>query len=172
MDRAGISAVKVTLIYATFAVLWILFSDMTVELLLDNAQLRALAQTYKGLMFVIITALLLLMLVLRGNRLLEKTNDMDSLTGLHSLSMFVRTLNITIKKLKSNERFILCYLDVDDFKSINETLGFERADAFLQDLAHDINEMTLPGSLVSRLHADQFASFVKLSDAVDMDSHV
>ncbi|ASG03377.1 GGDEF-domain containing protein [Vibrio anguillarum] len=172
MDRAGISAVKVALIYATFAVLWILFSDMTVELLLDNAQLRALAQTYKGLMFVIITALLLLMLVLRGNRLLEKANDMDSLTGLHSLSMFVRTLNITIKKLKSNERFILCYLDVDDFKSINETLGFERADAFLQDLAHDINEMTLPGSLVSRLHADQFASFVKLSDAVDMDSHV
>lgn len=71
MDRAGISAVKVALIYATFAVLWILFSDMTVELLLDNAQLRALAQTYKGLMFVIITALLLLMLVLRGNRLLE-----------------------------------------------------------------------------------------------------
>ncbi|WP_268844302.1 diguanylate cyclase domain-containing protein, partial [Vibrio anguillarum] len=91
---------------------------------------------------------------------------------MHSLSMFVRTLNITIKKLKSNERFILCYLDVDDFKSINETLGFERADAFLQDLAHDINEMALPGSLVSRLHADQFASFVKLSDAVDMDSHV
>ncbi|MCL2917342.1 putative bifunctional diguanylate cyclase/phosphodiesterase [Shewanella litorisediminis] len=172
MDRAVISALRVAIIYAVFAGFWILFSDIAVELLLDSAQLRAIAQTYKGLAFVIITATLLLMLVLRSNRALEKANEMDSLTGLSSLSVFIRSLNNTIRQLKPTERLILGYLDIDDFKRINDTLGYERADAFLRDLANDINDAALPGSVVSRLHADQFASFGRLDASVDMEAHV
>ncbi len=172
MDKSVISALKVALFYALFAVCWILFSDMAVALLFDTPQLQSLAQTYKGLAFVIITALLLLILVLRSNRALEKASDMDSLTGLHSLSMFMRTLNMTVKRLKPDDRFFLCFLDIDDFKSVNKTLGFDRADAFLQDLAHGFRDVALPGSFLSRLHADQFACFEKLETPVDMDSHI
>ncbi|KFZ38014.1 diguanylate phosphodiesterase [Shewanella mangrovi] len=172
MERTVFSAVKVAAIYAIFATLWILFSDMAVEMLVESSQLRTLAQTYKGLAFVIITAIMLLVLVLRSNRALEKASDMDNLTGLHSISMFIRTLNMTIQQIKPNEHLVLGYLDIDDFKNINETLGYERADLFLQDLAHDFTEAVLPGSFVSRLHADQFASFVKYDEKFDIDEHV
>ncbi|MDW6019182.1 EAL domain-containing protein [Vibrio plantisponsor] len=172
MSRTVTSAVKVAATYALFATLWILFSDLAVETLLPSAEMRAVAQTYKGIAFVVITAGLLLAMVLKGNNALEKANDMDSLTGLHSMTMFVRTLNLTIRQLKPNEQLILGYLDIDDFKRINDAIGFEKADAFLRDLAQALNQALLPGSFASRLHADQFASFAKISGEYDMDEHM
>ncbi|WP_165314079.1 putative bifunctional diguanylate cyclase/phosphodiesterase [Vibrio ziniensis] len=172
MTRNVTSAAKVAVLYALFATLWILFSDLAVETLLPSPQVRAIAQTYKGLAFVVITAGLLLAMVLKGNNALEKANDMDSLTGLHSMTMFVRTLNLTIRQLKPNEQLILGYLDIDDFKRINDAIGFEKADAFLRDLAQALNDALLPGSFASRLHADQFASFAKITNEYDMDEHM
>jgi len=172
MERAVTSAFKVALTYAIFAMLWILFSDLAVETLLDSPSMQAVAQTYKGIAFVIITALLLLGLVVKSNNAIEKSSDMDSLTGLHSLSLFVRTLNQTIRQLGPNEQLILGYLDIDDFRRINESLGYERADNFLKDLALNLNDTLLPGSFASRLHADQFASFARISGEYDMDEHM
>ncbi|WP_427980220.1 putative bifunctional diguanylate cyclase/phosphodiesterase [Agarivorans sp.] len=172
MNRAVTSAVKVTLVYAGFSALWILFSDMAVEWLFDSAQLRALAQTYKGLAFVVTTAVLLLILVLRDNRALQKADDMDSLTGLHSLNMFIRTLNATLSQLNSSERLFVAYLDIDDFKQINEELGFERADTLLQDTAKALLKSALPGSFVSRLHADQFACFAIIEDISEVETRM
>jgi len=172
MNRAVTSAVKVTLVYASFSALWILFSDMAVEWLFHSAQLRALAQTYKGLAFVVITAVLLLILVLRDNRALEKADDMDSLTGLHSLNLFIRTLNATLSKLNSNEHLFVAYLDIDDFKQVNEGLGFERADSFLQDIAKALLKSALPGSFISRLHADQFACFTTFDDISEVETRM
>ncbi len=109
---------------------------------------------------------------MKNNNALEKATDMDSLTGLHSLTMFVRTLNLTIKQLKKDEQLILGYLDIDDFRRINESLGYEKADNFLRELAQGINDTLLPGSFAARLHADQFASFAKITGEYDMDKHM
>ncbi|QSX32321.1 bifunctional diguanylate cyclase/phosphodiesterase [Shewanella avicenniae] len=171
MERAMLSALKVATIYAAFATLWILFSDMAVQVMVESPHLRTLAQTYKGIAFVIITALMLLGLVFRSNRVIEKANDMDHLTSLHSMSMFIRTLSLNIQQLKPNEQLVLGYLDIDDFKTINETLGYEKADIFLQHFAHDLAAVSLPGACLSRLHADQFASFIKYDHSFDIGDH-
>ncbi|AHJ13320.1 putative bifunctional diguanylate cyclase/phosphodiesterase [Sulfurospirillum multivorans] len=54
-----ISPLRIVLIYALFATLWILFSDRLVESLIDNVAYLTLIQTYKGLFFIIVTSLLL-----------------------------------------------------------------------------------------------------------------
>ncbi|WP_286270476.1 putative bifunctional diguanylate cyclase/phosphodiesterase [Thalassotalea hakodatensis] len=174
MDKVVNSAVRIAFIYAVFSGLWILFSDFAVETFIDSANLRALAQTYKGLIFVFVTAMMLLLLVYRNNRALEKTNDLDGLTGLYSINMFIRSLDKSIRSLHSHEQIILGYLDIDDFKALNETIGFDRADMFLRELAADISKATLAGSVTARLHADQFASFalINTDEAFDMDDHV
>ena len=171
MDRAVISALKVSLIYAGFAALWILFSDIAVNALIDGEGLRTLAQTYKGLGFVTITALMLLILVYRSGKTLQKVNDVDSLTGLFSLNMFIRSLAMAIDRKKPGYRIVLGYLDVDNFKSLNQRLGYERADIFLQELALGIRKVSLPGSVVARLHADQFASFSVIESDFDVEDH-
>ncbi|OKY25156.1 bifunctional diguanylate cyclase/phosphodiesterase [Thalassotalea sp. PP2-459] len=174
MDKVVNSAVRIAFIYAVFSGLWILFSDFAVETFIDSANLRALAQTYKGLIFVFVTAMMLLLLVYRNNQALEKTNDLDGLTGLYSINMFIRSLDKSIRSLHSHEQIILGYLDIDDFKTLNEAIGFDRADMFLRDLAADISKATLAGSVTARLHADQFASFafIDTNEEFDMDAHV
>lgn len=172
MDRPLLSAWRAALIYLVFAAGWILFSDMIVASLLSDINLSATVQTYKGLAFVSLTALLLFFTLLRSNRALERANDMDSLTGLQSINLFIRSLDLRIKSLKPGDRLILGYLDIDDFKVINESLGFERADELLKDLAIHIEQATLQGSVVARMQADQFASFAGLDDSIDMEAHV
>lgn len=166
------SAFRITLVYALFAACWILFSDMLVEALIVDPQLFASVQTFKGMAFVAITAVLLFLLVVRDNKAIEKANDMDSLTGLHNINLFIRVLNQRLLNLKPDERLVLGYLDIDGFRQINESIGFERADELLKDLASHLERATLDGAIVARIQADQFASFSTYQVGIDMDAHI
>ncbi|PQV42267.1 PAS domain-containing sensor histidine kinase [Methanohalophilus euhalobius] len=53
-----------TLLYVVFAVLWILFSDMALGWFVSDIRLYGLLQTYKGWLFVLVTALLFLFYVI------------------------------------------------------------------------------------------------------------
>jgi PAS domain S-box-containing protein len=63
--RAGARVLRIVLVYAVFAALWILFSDQAVEHLLSDPADRALTQSFKGLLFVAVTSLLLWGLIRR-----------------------------------------------------------------------------------------------------------
>ncbi|MGE4503841.1 MAG: PAS domain S-box protein [Desulfovibrionaceae bacterium] len=60
-----LGALRVAALYALAGGLWILFSDMGARALFPDASSLALAQTYKGWFFVLVTAVLLLLLVRR-----------------------------------------------------------------------------------------------------------
>ena len=172
MNNSTTSALRVALIYVIFAAAWILFSDSIVESVLADADLITQVQTYKGLAFVIVTAALLFFLILRSNQALERANDMDSLTGLHNINLFIRSLDLRIKNSKPGERLILGNLDIDDFRLINESLGFERANDLLKDLAFHFEYNSLPSAVIARMQADQFASFGPYEEDVDMEAHI
>jgi PAS domain S-box-containing protein len=59
------SAVRAVVLYVVFAALWILLSDSAVTLLFEDAASQRVANTLKGLLFVAVTALLLLFVLLR-----------------------------------------------------------------------------------------------------------
>lgn len=59
---------RIALTYALFATLWIIFSDQLMHRLTDDAQILSRLQTYKGLAFVTITAILVWILVQRSWR--------------------------------------------------------------------------------------------------------
>lgn len=56
-------AVKVAAIYAVFAAIWIVFSDRVIDLFAVNKAVMSTMQTWKGLFFVTITAVLVFLLV-------------------------------------------------------------------------------------------------------------
>ena len=58
-----ISPLRIVLIYALFATLWIYFSDHAVEYFVNDVALFATFSTYKGFVFVVITSLLLYALI-------------------------------------------------------------------------------------------------------------
>ncbi|MEU9478912.1 EAL domain-containing protein [Streptomyces sp. NPDC048191] len=82
----------------------------------------------------------------------------DALTGLPNRSLFFERLE---KALNAGEgqRFGLCYLDLDGFKTINDSLGHAAGDRLLVEVADRLQSCaTAPGEMVARLGGDEFVA--------------
>ncbi|MER6287532.1 putative bifunctional diguanylate cyclase/phosphodiesterase [Streptomyces sviceus] len=93
----------------------------------------------------------------------------DALTGLPNRTLFFERLE---KALSAGEgqRFGLCYLDLDGFKTINDSLGHAAGDRLLVEVADRLQSCaTAPGEMVARLGGDEF---VALTTGPDTESEV
>jgi len=93
----------------------------------------------------------------------------DALTGLPNRTFFFERLE---KALGAGEgqRFGLCYLDLDGFKTINDSLGHAAGDRLLVEVADRLQGCaTAPGEMVARLGGDEF---VALTTGTDTESEV
>ncbi|MGW2098150.1 putative bifunctional diguanylate cyclase/phosphodiesterase [Streptomyces olivaceoviridis] len=82
----------------------------------------------------------------------------DALTGLPNRSLFFERLE---KALSAGEgqRFGLCYLDLDGFKTVNDSLGHAAGDRLLVEVADRLQSCaTAPGEMVARLGGDEFVA--------------
>jgi diguanylate cyclase (GGDEF)-like protein/PAS domain S-box-containing protein len=87
---------------------------------------------------------------------LNELVDHDGLTGLLNR----RALEVRLaESLTAVGEGLLVFLDLDDFKLINDSLGHEVGDAALQALAQRLNVRSGEGSLVSRHSGDEFVIF-------------
>ncbi len=81
----------------------------------------------------------------------------DSLTGLPNRNMFLGELERAILRARrSGESFALCFIDLDRFKSINDTLGHDGGDELLQSMAQRLRGCVRESDLVARLGGDEF----------------
>lgn len=157
IKTAWAATLRVTLVYAVFAWLWILYSDMAVEAMFDNPKDITRLQTYKGGLFVAITALLLFIMVLRNFQKVERAYQLDGLTGLLNHHMFQEQLDRRLSLLQPGQRLVVGYLDIVRFKELNQAIGFDRADQFLIRLADEIQNHAWRTAIIGRLPPDQFA---------------
>lgn len=81
----------------------------------------------------------------------------DALTGCTNRHFFENALNDLIDGLKDSDiSHALCYLDLDQFKVINDTCGHVAGDQLLTDLTENIRKLTREGDILSRLGGDEF----------------
>lgn len=88
----------------------------------------------------------------------------DSLTGLANRRGFMERLEREIHRADQNDwQLAVLFLDLDRFKTINDTLGHSAGDAVLQQAAERLRAVTRPGDTVSRDTADLgAAAFARL----------
>lgn len=82
----------------------------------------------------------------------------DALTGLPNRTLFFERLE---KALAAGDgaRFGLCYLDLDGFKTVNDSLGHAAGDRLLVEVADRLQSCaTAPGEMVARLGGDEFVA--------------
>lgn len=166
------ATLRITSAYVIFAGAWILFSDMAVEAMVPNAEAITLLQTIKGWFFVIVTGLLLFILVLRNYQKLEQVFQLDGLTGLLNHHMFKIQLDRRIATLQAGQKIVLGYLDINRFNEINQSVGIDRADQFLIQLAREFEDFARANSIIGRLPPDQFAIAREYDGQEDIDSRV
>ncbi len=96
----------------------------------------------------------------------------DALTALPNRSLFADRLGqaLAFQKRRAEYRFAVLLLDVDRFKTINESLGHTQGDVLLAEVARRLESLARPGDTVSRLGGDEFA--LLLEDYSDPDEPV
>ena len=117
---------------------------------------------------------------------LEQSNEQirflayhDSLTGLPNRTMFKEFLDRSIAHARRNQQQLaMLFLDIDDFKKINDTMGHQAGDMLLQDVAERLtrvlrgddfiavgSSVDAPNEVLARLGGDEF--IILLPDIAD-----
>ena len=86
----------------------------------------------------------------------------DELTGLASRACFYQVLEEFIKQSTRNkQRFGLLYIDLDDFKGINDSLGHDVGDMLLKTIGERLSQVCREIDFIARLSGDEFCILVK-----------
>ena len=96
-------------------------------------------------------------------RELNVQKDTDELTGLKNKSALTREINVFLSD-KGKNKGILFILDVDRFKSINDTYGHDVGDNVIRQIGTYLNGCFHNGEIVGRFGGDEFVFFTKDSD--------
>jgi diguanylate cyclase (GGDEF)-like protein/PAS domain S-box-containing protein len=80
----------------------------------------------------------------------------DGLTGLVNRLEFEHRLEEALEATKGGARHVLCYLDLDRFKAVNDECGHVAGDNMLREIAAIIKEAVRDSDTVGRLGGDEF----------------
>lgn len=81
----------------------------------------------------------------------------DPLTGLANRRLFKNRLEKSVKQAtRSGNSMALLFLDMDQFKRVNDTLGHDAGDVLLKEVANRLNQTVRENDTVSRIGGDEF----------------
>jgi len=99
---------------------------------------------------------------------LQKLAHNDPLTHLPNRLQFELTLQREIASAKRyNQKLALLYIDLDDFKSINDQLGHDVGDLLLTEVSKRFLSSVRSDDFVARLGGDEFAVVAKIKKSKD-----
>ena len=90
--------------------------------------------------------------------IIKKQAYTDQLTGRGNRYLFMETLDKLIKKGK---KFAVCFMDLDGFKQINDTMGHDAGDELLIYLANTFETKLPKNATAYRLGGDEFSIVIK-----------
>ena len=125
-----------------------------------------------GVRFLVFVLVVALLDALKASASHERTlSREDSLSGLPNSRAFYEAAEQERRRLARNgEPLTLAYLDIDDFKGINDSLGHSAGDAVLRSTAQTLRGALRDVDVVGRLGGDEFA--ILLPNTEDGDAEV
>jgi diguanylate cyclase (GGDEF)-like protein len=87
----------------------------------------------------------------------------DGLTDLPNRNQFMETLQYLLEKCKSKPdfNFAVLFLDLNRFKTVNDSLGHSIGDRLIKEVAKRLKVLIYDGDLVARFSGDEFAIIIK-----------
>ncbi|MEZ6042570.1 MAG: EAL domain-containing protein [Planctomycetaceae bacterium] len=92
-----------------------------------------------------------------SQRQLEKQALYDNLTGLPNRRFFKRHIASLINDSEEQQCIAVCFLDLDDFKHVNDTQGHSAGDKLLKQVARRLTKTVGNEAFVARFGGDEFA---------------
>ena len=85
----------------------------------------------------------------------------DGLTGLHNRAFFIDTLNQCFNPVRAPLSLAVLFIDVDNFKEINDSLGHAAGDRVLMVIGERLAKTLRKGDVLARLGGDEFAMLLE-----------
>jgi diguanylate cyclase (GGDEF)-like protein len=93
----------------------------------------------------------------RAEKQIRHLAHYDALTDLPNRALFHERLREELAHAAPNRQLALLYIDIDEFKSVNDTLGHQAGDELLQSVAASLCREAGPNEFIARLGGDEFA---------------
>ncbi len=107
----------------------------------------------------------------RNEEELVRLATTDSLTALPNRGLLLDRLEGTIGRAeRQKHRFALLFIDLDDFKDINDHGGHLAGDRVLKEIARDLTAALRDSDTVARIGGDEFAVLIEECSGID-DAH-
>ena len=98
---------------------------------------------------------------------MRKLTFFDELTGCLNKATFIETVDEFILQASEHQRGVLLFVDLDDFKKVNDVLSHDIGDKVLNYIAKKITEVLPQDTLVGRFGGDEFVIFKSLENGMD-----
>ena len=99
---------------------------------------------------------------------LDRLAHFDNVTGLHNRHFFYDRLQTLVNRAYGGqEKSFVMFLDLDNFKAVNDSLGHDVGDELLKEVAHRLLAAVRFGDTVARVGGDEFA--IILENASDTE---
>jgi len=93
----------------------------------------------------------------RAEELTIRLAQYDSLTGLPNRASFLSHVRHLLTGLKEDQAIAVLFVDLDEFKTVNDTLGHHIGDELLKSIALELRDSVEPSEFIARLGGDEFA---------------
>ncbi len=122
--------------------------------------------------FAVVATIVSMQAVIRTLLLREKElSRRDILTGAVNGRAFTELLSAEILRLsRYGRQFSLAYIDLDNFKSVNDLRGHASGDRLLRIVAEGVQDAVRSSDTVARLGGDEFAILLPETDAVSAEA--
>ncbi len=185
------TTIKISLLYFIFGILWIVFSGRIIYMISDDIRIIKNFEFYKGSFFVILSTGVISILIYHGVSNYEKAKvkihenllDLneshketirlkeelkilactDTLTSMPNKFAFENRMEQLIdENMITGTSFAFLYLDIDNFKHINDTVGHDAGDFFLVEFGRQLTESLSDYDISARVGGDEFAVLLQL----------
>lgn len=100
----------------------------------------------------------------------EYLANYDHLTGLPVFRLFLENLKYSLLQKKREKRFIsVLFIDLDDFKKINDSHGHDAGDVVLKNVATRIQDCIREEDMAARMGGDEFVVLVNSGTPVNLN---
>ncbi|MBN2300560.1 MAG: bifunctional diguanylate cyclase/phosphodiesterase [Acholeplasmataceae bacterium] len=175
---------KIVLLYVILGFIWIIVSDLAVNLLFGEAGNSQLVQSIKGVFYIIATAFVFFIVIKRSMQIysmaiselkqayteldvshkisleldekLYKLAYYDSLTGLPNKVLLENTVNQYILQHPDDGLIGFVYFDIDEFSNINEVKGHSFGDELIIEIAKYLKKEIKAPNMLARIGGDEF----------------
>lgn len=93
---------------------------------------------------------------------LDVKSQRDLLTGLLNKVSFEEIVGLTLEENYDNNRYALVFMDVDNFKGVNDRCGHDVGDEVLRSFSQTIDSVFRAEDIKGRLGGDEFCVLMKL----------